>query len=287
VPDVVLVTGRVMPHGPAVENQILVDALAQRGLEAVIEPWGSPESMSARLVVVRTTWDYTDNLPEFLGWLRAAAAATSVVNPAEIIEWNAHKSYLLDLAYAAVPVMPTELVAHGASAAEQHEVLEEYDGPVVIKPAVSVGAIGAIRAAAASETAAAHLRGLVESGDALIQPFEPGVAEGEVSLMYFGGDYSHAVRKIPADGDYRVQVFYGGLVEPHVASDVERQVAEVALAAVPAELAYARVDLVPTSRGPVLMELELIEPQLFLDEPGEPAAAFADHLASIATGDAG
>jgi glutathione synthase/RimK-type ligase-like ATP-grasp enzyme len=157
----------------------------------------------------------------------------------------------------------------------------------VIKPAVSVAAIGAVRAAAASETAAAHLRGLVESGDALIQPFEPGVAEGEVSLMYFGGDYSHAVRKIPADGDYRVQVFYGGLVEPHVAADAERQVAEAALAAVPAELAYARVDLVPTSRGPVLMELELIEPQLFLDEPGEPAAAFADHLVSIAAGDAG
>jgi glutathione synthase/RimK-type ligase-like ATP-grasp enzyme len=183
--------------------------------------------------------------------------------------------------------MPTELVRRGASDAEQRDALEEYDGSVVIKPAVSVGAIGALRDAAASETAAAHLRGLVESGDALIQPFEPGVVDGEVSLVYFGGEYSHAVRKVPADGDYRVQVFYGGLVEPHVATDAERRAAEAALAAVPADLAYARVDLVPTSRGPVLMELELIEPQLFLDEPGDPADTFADHLAHLVAAAAG
>jgi glutathione synthase/RimK-type ligase-like ATP-grasp enzyme len=270
-----------MPHGPAAENDLLVDALAGRGLDAVVEPWGTAASVAGRLVVVRTTWDYTDNLPEFLGWLRSAAAATVVVNPAEIIEWNSHKSYLLDLAYAAVPVMPTELIRHGASDVEQRDVLEEYDGSVVIKPAVSVAAIGALRAVAASAEAADHLRGLVEAGDALIQPYEPGVVDGEVSLIYFGGEYSHAVRKVPADGDYRVQVFYGGLVEPHVAIEAERQVAEAALAAVPAELAYARVDLVPTSRGPVLMELELIEPQLFLEEPGDPAGGFADHLAHL------
>jgi glutathione synthase/RimK-type ligase-like ATP-grasp enzyme len=279
--DVVLVTGQVMPHGPAVENLLLVDALARRGVAAAIEPWGSPEATQGRVVVVRTTWDYTEHLSEFLEWTRHAAATTTLVNPAEIIEWNSHKSYLLDLAYAAVPVMPTELIGKGTVEAEQRDVLEEYDGDVVIKPAVSVGAIGTIRAAAASDAAAAHLRGLTEAGDALIQPFEPAVVDGETSLIYFGGEYSHAVRKIPAEGDYRVQVFYGGFVTPHVATEAERQVADAAIAAVPSELAYARVDLVEAARGPVLMELELIEPQLFLDEPGDSADRFADHLAHL------
>ena len=282
--DIVLVTGRVMPHGPAEENPLLVDALAARGVTAAIEPWGSGADAHGRLVVVRTTWDYTANIQEFLAWIRETASITTVLNPADIIEWNSHKSYLLDLAYAAVPVIPTALVPHGASDAEQRAALEEYEGEVVIKPAVSVGAYGTVRVGALSAEAAVHLRSLVDTGDALVQPYEPTVTAGEVSLIYFGGEYSHAVRKIPAAGDYRVQIFYGGVVEPHMASPEEQAVAVAALAAVAGELAYARVDLVTTSRGPVLMELELIEPQLFLEAAGDPAGRFADHLVSCLSG---
>jgi glutathione synthase/RimK-type ligase-like ATP-grasp enzyme len=279
--DVVLVTGQVMPHGPATENLLLAEALARRGITTVVEPWGSPGSVAGRVVVVRTTWDYTEHVSDFLDWTRRAAATTTLVNPAEIIEWNSHKSYLLDLAYAAVPVMPTELIRNGITEADRREVLEEYDGDIVIKPAVSVGAIGTIRTSAASDLATAHLRALTETGDALVQPFEPAILDGETSLIYFGGELSHAVRKIPAGGDYRVQVFHGGVVKPHVPTEAERQVADAALAAVAGELAYARVDLVEAARGPVLMELELIEPQLFLDEPGDSADRFADHLAHL------
>jgi glutathione synthase/RimK-type ligase-like ATP-grasp enzyme len=246
----------------------------------VIEPWGAGDVSRCRLLVVRTTWDYTEHLVEFLGWLRAAAAITSVLNPVEVIEWNSHKSYLLDLAYSAVPVIPTALVAQRASVAAQRAVLEEYEGEVVIKPAVSVGANGTERLPALSAAAAAHLEQLTIGGDALVQPYEPTITDGEVSLIYFGGEYSHAVRKIPAAGDYRVQSFHGGAVEPHVATPDEHSVAAAALAAVAGDLAYARVDVVQTSRGPVLMELELIEPQLFLDAPGDPAGRFADHLVS-------
>jgi glutathione synthase/RimK-type ligase-like ATP-grasp enzyme len=276
--DVVLATGQVMPHGPAVENELLVDALRDRGVSAVVEPWGSPAAADARLVVVRTTWDYTDHVVDFLAWVHTTAATTLVVNPAEVVVWNHHKSYLLDLAYAAVPVLPTALVAQGSPAADQRAVLDEHASEVVIKPAVGVGANGALRVDPNDPAAIAHLSSITASGDALIQPFEPSVTRGEVSLIYFGGSYSHAVRKVPAAGDFRVHVFYGGMVEPHEPSVAELSVAASAIAAVSHDLAYARVDLVETERGPVLMELELIEPQLFLDQPGEAAARFADHL---------
>src|SRR4051812_31631544 len=104
MPDVVLVTGRDMPHGPEAETPLLLRELRSRGVDAVIEPWGTAESMAAPLVVIRTPWDYTSRFEEFLIWLRSASATTTVVNPTSVIEWNAHKRYLLDLAYAAVPV---------------------------------------------------------------------------------------------------------------------------------------------------------------------------------------
>jgi glutathione synthase/RimK-type ligase-like ATP-grasp enzyme len=279
--DVVLATARELPHGPEPETPLLVSALQERGLDAVMAPWGSEASLQGRLVVIRTTWDYTDKREEFLAWARDVDAVTRLLNPLDVIEWNSHKSYLLDLAYAAVPVIPTALVAKNASAADQLGALHEYEGEVVIKPAVSVGAIGTILTGALSTEAAEHLRSLTEVGDALVQPFEPTVVDGEVSLIYFGGELSHSVRKVPADGDYRVQIFHGGTVEPHVATVEEQAVAAVALAAVTTELAYARVDLVPTSRGPAVMELELIEPQLFLEADAAAPARFADHLLTL------
>jgi glutathione synthase/RimK-type ligase-like ATP-grasp enzyme len=276
--DVVLATGQVMPHGAETETPLVVAALADRGVTAVIEPWGSADAARAGLVVVRTTWDYPSRLEEFLRWVRATAAATQLVNSAGVIEWNSHKSYLLDLAYSAVPVIPTTLVSRGSSDTECRESLAEFDREVVIKPAVSVGAIGAVRAPAGSAEATDHLRLLAASGDALVQPYEPAIIGGEVSLIYFGEEYSHAVRKIPATGDYRVQEFLGGSIEPHTASAEERGVAVAALAAVDQPVTCARVDLVTTAGGPVLMELELIEPQLFLDSDGVAAGHFADHL---------
>ena len=281
--DVVLVTGREMP-GPDVETPLLLAALRERAVDAAIEPWGSEAASQGGLVVIRTPWDYTTHRDEFLSWTREVAAVTRLVNPADVLEWNSHKSYLLDLAYAAVPVIPTALVPQHAADAEQRAALEEYEGEVVIKPAVAVAAFGALLTGALSTEAADHLRSLTESGDVLVQPFEHTVVEGEVSMIYFGGKLSHAVRKVPAEGDYRVQIFHGGTVEPHVATAEEREVARVALEWVTDELAYARVDLVATARGPVVMELELVEPQLFLDEDEAAPARLADYLVELLGG---
>jgi glutathione synthase/RimK-type ligase-like ATP-grasp enzyme len=285
VVDIVLATGQVMPHGPAIEDPLLVDALQAHGVGARVEPWGSEATAAASLVVVRTTWDYTDHVDDFLAWVRRTAEVTTLVNPAEVIVWNSHKSYLHDLAKAGVPVIPTTVVDGGSPEAQQMAALAQYDADVVIKPVVAVGADRTIRVDPANGAASAHLRSLTETGGALIQPFVPAIVSGEVSLIYLGGSYSHAVRKVPAAGDYRVQVFYGGAVEPHARTAAERDVAEAALGAVPNDLAYARVDLVDTTDGPMLMELELIEPQLFLDQPDAALNEFARHLVGLLGGD--
>jgi glutathione synthase/RimK-type ligase-like ATP-grasp enzyme len=199
-----------------------------------------------------------------------------------VLEWNSHKSYLLELAAAGVSTVTTTLVRQGASDAEQARVLTVYPGELVIKPAVSVGAIGALRAGSSSAAAAAHLAELAAAGDVLVQPLAHSVLDGgESSLIYFGGQFSHAIRKIPAAGDYRVQEHHGGSIVPHEPTDDEFAVAAATLAATPAATAYARVDLVQVDGLSAVMELEAIEPQLFLDRDAGAASRFATHIASL------
>jgi glutathione synthase/RimK-type ligase-like ATP-grasp enzyme len=281
-PDVVLVTGRHMRR-PDPEIHLLVAALEQQAIEVVIRPWDDATAWAAvPLVVVRSPWDYTDAHEEFLSWARSVAAVTRMVNPLEVLEWNSHKSYLHDLASAGVSTVVTTLVHRGASDADQAHALAAYPGEIVIKPAVSVGAIGALRAASDSPAAARHLAELASAGDVLVQPLALAVLEGgESSLIYFGGQFSHAIRKLPADGDYRVQEHHGGRVVAHEPTDDEFAVARAALAAAPAAMAYARVDLVQVAGSAAVMELEAIEPQLFLDRDAHAAARFVAHIATL------
>jgi hypothetical protein len=281
-PDVVLVTGRRM-RKPDPEIHLLVAALEQQSIDVVIRPWDNETDWgSVPLVVVRSPWDYTDAHEEFLSWARSVAAVTQLVNPLEVLEWNSHKSYLLALTSAGVSTVATTLVRRDASDADQARALATYPGEIVIKPAVSVGAIGALRAASDSLAAAGHLAELASAGDVLVQPLALAVlGSGESSLIYFGGQFSHAIRKLPADGDYRVQEHHGGRVLPHVPTDDEFAVAAATLAAAPAATAYARVDLVQVNGCAAIMELEAIEPQLFLDHDASAAARFATHLATL------
>jgi glutathione synthase/RimK-type ligase-like ATP-grasp enzyme len=281
-PDVVLVTGRLM-RKPDPEIHLLVAALEQQSIDVVIAPWdNATDWASVPLVVIRSPWDYSDAHEEFLSWARAVAAVTRMVNPLEVLEWNSHKSYLLELATAGVSTVVTTLVHRGSSDVEQADALAVYSGELVIKPAVSVGAIGALRAASSSPEAATHLAELASAGDVLVQPLAHSVLQGgESSLIYFGGQFSHAIRKIPAEGDYRVQEHHGGSVVPHEPTEDEFAVAAATLAAAPAATAYARVDLVDVAGSPAVMELEAIEPQLFLDRDAGAASRFATHIATL------
>ena len=280
-PRIVLVTGAEMAK-PDPETHHLVAALEVLGIEADILPWDSPVDWAAwPLVVVRTPWDYFRRLPEFLAWAEATHPLTRFVNPFPVIEWNCHKQYLRQLTAEGISTVPTLWLDKGCADARAQLAARGW-GEVVVKPAVSIGAIGALRAMASDPACLAHLDRLVEEGDVMVQPFVTSVAEaGEVSLVYFGGRFSHAIRKQPAAGDFRVQDMYGGTVHPHQPTAAELAVAEAVLARTPAPTTYARIDLVEFAGAPALMEAELIEPELFLGATAEAAMNFARVLGGM------
>ncbi|MBF9070457.1 ATP-grasp domain-containing protein [Streptacidiphilus fuscans] len=287
MPDIALLTGRTMPRDVP-ENDLLVDELRQLGVQAEVHPWDEPlDWPSVGLALVRTTWDYWDRLDDFLSWADRADNQTSLRNPAQVIRWNCHKGYLVDLAGRGVPSIPTQVLRRGADGTavdaalaafrEQHGEVE-----VVAKPAVSAGARGALRALPSDPGTAAHLADLLKQGDALLQPLvESILTRGETSLVFFGEEYSHAVRKVPAQGEYRIHEHHGGTVQSHTPTDAELAAARAALAAAPAATAYGRVDLVDLPSGPAVMELELIEPELFLPYADGATTRYARHLASL------
>ncbi len=280
---IVLVTGATMAK-PDPETHLLVAALAEIGVEAVVAPWDSPEDWGAYpLVVVRTPWDYFRRLPEFLAWAKRTSQLTAFVNPVSVIEWNSHKAYLRELAAKGIPTVPTLWLDQGAADGAARLAATGW-GEVVVKPAVSIGAIGALKAQAADPACIAHLAALLAEGDVLVQPFiESVAAQGEVSLIYFGGTFSHAIRKQPAAGDYRVQDMYGGTNHPYQPAADEVELATLALSATPAPTTYARVDMVRLpDGGPAVMELELIEPELFLGVDPAAPARFAEVLLGCA-----
>lgn len=263
------------------ETRPLLDALEARGLTAAAHPWDDPDVDwgAARLVVVRTTWDYTARLDEFLGWARDVAGATGLQNPLDVLAWNSHKRYLTDLAGAGVPVVPTVVVPRAATADQREAALASAPGPLVVKPAVGAGGRGAALGGAGE--LADPLAALVEGGDALVQPAVESVRrEGEVSLIRLGDRWSHAVRKVPASGGFLVHERHGGRLENHTPTAPELVVADAALARAPAPVSAARVDLVRLGGGPVVMELELIEPELFLRRDAHAATRLADALVS-------
>ena len=274
------------------DDRLLAAALAERGIETDAIPWSDPAVDWARYaaVVVRSCWDYHLRPDDFRAWVDALdAAGVRLVNPAPLLRWNADKRYLADLAARGVPIVPTHLAERGS-----RETLAAiagragWDG-LVVKPAVSASAHDTWRVAGVpSADDERRFRALVARGRAIVQPFLPEVvALGEWSLLYFGGRFSHAVLKRARAGDFRVQAEFGGSAEP---ADPGAEVAAEGAAVLDAVRAlvhgavpvYARVDGCVAGGRFVLMELELIEPTLFLgahpEAPGRCAGAIASVL---------
>jgi glutathione synthase/RimK-type ligase-like ATP-grasp enzyme len=275
----VLLVTSIAELGFDVETPLLLDALNRRGVETEIVPWGpGTDWAAADLVVVRTPWDYTPRREEFLAWAESVEAVTALANPAHVMRWNTHKGYLAELAETGVPVVPTRLLQAG-SAAPDAAWFAQAGEEIVVKPAVSVGAIGAMRASADDESLVAHVADLLRTQDVLVQPYVASVADrGETSLLFAEGVLSHAVRKVPEPGDYRVHEQYGGVNTVHQPGPDELAVAEAALAACPGPCLYARVDLVRGEDGPVVMEVELTEPSLYLVEVPSAAETYAEAI---------
>lgn len=262
------------------EDRALLDALAARGVDARHVPWGG-DLEGASVAVIRTVWDYPWQADAFLAWVDRAAQRVPVWNPPKLVRWNAHKSYLFDLERQGIPITPGVRVLRGRTT-DVAALLREH-GELVIKPTVDAGAMNAKRVRDVAD-AEAHLRKLAAEGEVLVQPFLRRIAtEGERSLLYFGGRFSHAVRKRPAAGDYRVQAAYGGTVEPHAPTAAEKELA-LRVLAVAGPTLHARVDVVTDNEGrPCLIELEAIEPYFFMQHAPEAAARYADAVAALTT----
>lgn len=252
--DVALVTCARFPKGDE-DDHLLAGALTRLGMSVAFVCWDDPDARwpAAGMAVVRSTWDYHDRLDAFLGWADYVGSVTTLRNDAATIRWNSHKGYLLDLAEHGVDIVPTRLVR-----ADEHADLGPGDH--VVKPAVSAGAERTIRFAAQSD-----LERLTATDDALVQPYVSAIeTRGEVSIVCIDGEPTHAVRKIPASGDFRSQEEHGAAVTAVDLDDRRRALARAALSAVDPTPLYARVDAVDTDDGLRLMELELIEPTLWL-----------------------
>jgi glutathione synthase/RimK-type ligase-like ATP-grasp enzyme len=224
------------------------------------------------LVVVRSTWNYHLHRDRFLAWAAKASGVTRVANALPVLRWNSHKSYLRNLAAAGVPVVPTELVPRGAVASLRDIGARNGWDDVVVKPAVSAGSWRTRRSRTADPEGERHLARLAADGDVLVQPYLQTVEErGERALVCVDGVLTHAVRKAPRFAGHAERVEGPVAVEPG-----ERAVAQAALDHAGEGLLYGRVDLVDGPDGrPCVMELELVEPSLFLAYSAEAAQRFA------------
>ena len=267
------------------DDELTREPLRQRGIELALIPWREPTDWRQfDAVIVRSPWDYQSRFQEFLSVLRAIdRSGTALWNPLPLLEWNLHKSYLLELQARGVPIVPT-IRAEKLTV----ERLRSWPGElgveeIVIKPIVGAGAQCTHRLrfpwtpGAEDAAVADHV-----NSEYLAQPFLPAIAlEGEYSLIYFHGQLSHAILKTPKPGDFRSQEEFGSQLVEVTPDAALRSHGDRVLAALSITPLYGRVDLVRHRDEFLLMEVELVEPALYLSKSPGAAERFADALAAM------
>ena len=269
------------------DEPLLLAALADAGVTAGVADWADPavDWAAADAVVVRSTWDYAPRRDEFLAWAHSVEKVSRLFNPAGVLAWNTDKRYLAGLADAGVPVVPT---AWATSVDELPAALDRW-ADLVVKPTVSAGARDTARFRPDERDDAARLaaRILASGRPVMVQPYLAKLdAEGETGLVYVDGEYSHAFRKgaLLAGAALGPGLFAEEEIEPRVVTATQRAIGDAVLAATADRTGgaplYARVDLVPGANGePMLIELELTEPSLFLTTDAGAAARVAKAIA--------
>ena len=195
------------------------------------------------------------------------------------VRWNTHKSYLLELSAAGAPVIPTVLLPRGSAAALDGIADVRGWNTVVVKPAVASGGRGARRFEVGAADGQQHLDDLLDDGDVLVQQFASGIEQGEVSIILVDGLATHAVRKLPKPGDFRINEHWGGRNEATEVTDVLAELGARVVDVLPAAPLYARVDVVSLGGQWHVIEVEVTEPSLYLDlAPDAAAARLADAI---------
>ncbi|WP_438020223.1 hypothetical protein WMF18_14635 [Sorangium sp. So ce315] len=259
------------------ESQVLRREFALLDAEMTAVRWRDPEVDWARFdaVIPKACWDYVERSTEFLAWLdRVRDLGARLVNPVELLRWNSDKRYLLDLRRGGASVAPLVYVERGAHRDLRAELSSLGWGEVVLKPAISAGAYRTLRASSPdAEGVRDHAETILRDSGLLIQPFFPEIPrDGEWSLLFFGGAFSHALVKVPVRGDFRTQNMFGATVTAKDPPPALLEQAAAVLDLLPGKAAYARVDGFVREGRLQIIEVELIEPYLYL-EHGAPHAA--------------
>ncbi|MEO8618122.1 MAG: hypothetical protein ABI412_02040 [Sphingomicrobium sp.] len=246
-------------------------ALERGGIAPIARPWTEAGAFDADIVLPLVAWGYHADPSRWHALLdRLEFDGATVANPVSALRWNSDKKYLIELERNGVATIPTRFV-EALDAAAIADAQRDLGADLVIKPPVSAAADGIYRIGADDDIPASAL-----GQPTMIQPFLPSVMnEGEYSILMFDGKFSHAVVKRPKSGDYRVQPHLGGQEQPCTPPDGAIALAEAALAVAPEPVAYARVDMVRGSDGALkVIELELIEPSLWLEHAPDGGASF-------------
>jgi glutathione synthase/RimK-type ligase-like ATP-grasp enzyme len=267
-------------------DQLAAEAFRANGVHVFPAIWDddSIDWSSFYAIVVRSPWDYYIYTDRLLAWIDTMEGRT-VWNPPKILRWNMNKHYLLDLEQKGVRIPRTSILRKGnqlnISTLRSYIAVDE----IVVKPVISASAWNTWRCSLSnfSDEDRQRVKALLLTNDILVQEFMPEITtDGEWSLVFFGEKFSHAVRKYPGLGDFRVQNELGGRcnVEVNPPDDLIRQAHSI-LGLVETPLLYARVDGVVRNGNLVLMELELFEPSLYFDVVPEGVQRFCERFEEL------
>ena len=249
------------------DDQTLADALAARGVEVTPIPWTEIDPyavVGAPPIILRSTWDYHRVPTMFLSWLDALAdSGRMTMNPPDVARGNVDKIYLQNLESAGIAIPRTRWIDQPVNDTIAAAMREQGWDRAVLKPRIAATAYGTFLISEGEALSDDDLAPARSSG-ALLQEVVPEIVQrGETSIVYAGGSFSHAVVKRAKAGDFRVQKDFGGSVEPTSPTAAMLALASTVMTHVPDTCLYARIDLAESRRGPLLMELELIEPELY------------------------
>lgn len=252
-----------------VYDDLLIPFFAKAGWQVSTVPWREHSDWDQfDAVIVRSPWDYQQSPQAFLACLRDIDASRAYLdNPLPLMEWNLHKIYLKDMAAKGITTLPTRWETGYNLSALKESFIDFDTDTLIVKPVLSANADDTFRLSFEEATREEDaLCQLYAGRDVMIQPFvEEVLIEGEYSLFYFGGEYSHAILKTPKSGDFRVQEEHGGALQPVNPDVTMLKVCTFALQAMPTDSLYARVDLIRYQDSWAVMELELIEPSLYFN----------------------
>jgi hypothetical protein len=274
------------PTGFVMDDNLAIAPLAKRGWQVETLPWNRPgvDWRRYQLVVVRSTWDYQHHADKFLDVLATIErSGVRLENGSEISHWNMRKTYLRDLATRGIEIVPT-FWRERLGAGDLLPLFEELrSDEAVIKPVMSGNAEGAWRLDRGRvKELGAQIETYFADRPLMLQPFQRAIVEeGEYSMMYLNGRYSHSILKVPKYGDFRAQEEYGSEIAPVAPEPALRTAGDAAIAAIGQKLLYARADFVRSGDTFRVMELELVEPALYLRAESGAPDRFADAIVSL------